>query len=61
MGEPRVTNWLLAGILAVLIVHVFISLDRPVQADALRLDACITERINEAPQQYVHVVAHPAL
>ncbi len=58
MATRRVTNWLLAGILVMLGMQVWLQLERPAQADTLRLDSCITERMQETPQQYLHVVAH---
>ena len=60
MNDQRITNWLLAGILALLAIQVWGQLERPVQADTLRLDDCITERVVEPPKQYLHVVAHPS-
>lgn len=58
MSDQRVTNWLLTGILLVLSVHLWTQMERSAQADTLRLDYCITERIQEAPEQFLHVVTH---
>lgn len=58
MAERRLTNWLLAGILVVLSLHLVAQWALPVQAETLRLDACITEQLHQAPQQYLHVVSH---
>ena len=58
MNSQQTTNWLLAGILGVLILQIWTQWERPAQAETLRLDSCITERISEVPQQYLHVVAH---
>ena len=59
MGDLRTTNWLLAGILGMLMVHAWIGLQDSAQADTLRLDDCITEHLGETPRQYLHVVVHP--
>lgn len=58
MRQQQVTNWLLAGILLVLGLQVWLQLDGVVQAETFRLDSCITQRIAETPQQYLHVVTH---
>lgn len=59
MGDVRMTNWLLAGILAVLLFQMMVRSERVAQADTFRIDGCITDKISETPQQYLHVVAHP--
>ena len=59
MNDLRVTNWLLAGILGALLCQILLQQERPVSADTLRLDFCITEKMTETPQQYLHVVPHP--
>ena len=59
MSHPRMTNWLLAGILALLGIQIGMQLERTVQAETFFTDSCITERMSEAPQRYLHVVAHP--
>jgi len=58
MNDRQVTNWLLAGILLVLVLQFLGKLDSSVEAETLRLDYCITEKISETPQQYLHVVEH---
>ena len=60
MNNPRTTNWLLAGVLVLLGVQLGMQLERPAQAETFWTDSCITERISDAPQRYLHVVAHPA-
>ncbi|HEX9779637.1 MAG TPA: hypothetical protein VGB20_00300 [bacterium] len=60
MADVRWTNRLLAGILLALLAHLALHLDRPVQAETFQLDYCITGTIDQSPQQYLHVVAHPA-
>ena len=59
MNDPRLTNWLLMGILVLLVFQICARMERPVEAETLRLDDCITERANETPRQYLHVVTHP--
>ena len=61
MADRRTTNWLLAGILVVLGMQIWMERSPAVQADTLRLDACITQRFNGTPDQYLHVVCHPPL
>lgn len=58
MAGLRTTNWLLAGIFGLLAMQVWGQMDRTAQADTFQLDSCITRRIADTPQQYVHVVAH---
>ena len=58
MNDRRVTNWLLAGILGVLVFQMWVKLEPSALADSLRLDWCITEKMSETPQQYLHVVPH---
>ena len=58
MNDPRLTNWLLMGILVVLIFQIWTGMERTVEAETFRLDDCITERIGETPRQYLHVVIH---
>lgn len=58
MTDARVTNRLLLAILGLLLLQTYLSLERTVSADTLRLDSCITERLDETPQQYVHVITH---
>ena len=58
MDDRRLMNWLLAGILAMLIFQTFVRTERVAQADTFRIDGCITDRISETPQQYLHVVGH---
>lgn len=58
MSDSRLTNRLLLAILAVLLVQTYLLVERSVQADTLRLDYCITERLDQTPQQYVHVISH---
>ena len=60
MRNPRTTNWLLAGILALLGVQIGMQLERTVQAETFFTDFCITERMSDMPERYLHVVAHPA-
>lgn len=60
MNELRVTNWLLAGIFFVMVCQLWLKLEREARADTLRLDSCITEQLNQTPQQYLHVVSHAA-
>ena len=60
MSDRRTMNWLLAGILIVLSLHLWVQMERPVSADTLRLDDCITERMQGIPRQWLHVVAHTA-
>lgn len=60
MGSLRATNWLLLGIFAVLLAHLFGLSDAlpTVVAETLRLDQCITTKPNDKPLSYVHVVTH---
>ncbi len=58
MSDLRVTNWLLAGILAAMVFQLFMRPDRSAQADTFRIDGCITDKMSETPQQYLHVVTH---
>ena len=51
MNDRRVTNWLLAGILGVLVFQMWVKLEPSALADSLRLDWCITEKMSETPQQ----------
>ncbi len=41
-----------------LIFQTFVRTERVAQADTFRIDGCITDRISETPQQYLHVVGH---
>jgi len=36
------------------------QLERTVQAESFFTDFCITERMSDMPERYLHVVAHPA-
>lgn len=59
MDSRRVTNFLLFVIAGVLSVHLVLSLaDRFALAETFRLDTCITDRPNDKPGSYVHVVMH---
>jgi len=58
MADRLVTNWLLAGILTTLLIHLWIRVEPSAQAETLRLDDCITEHITGIPHQYLHVVDH---
>ena len=60
MRNPRTTNWLLAGILALLGIQIGMQLERSAQAESFFTDSCITERMSDTPERYLHVVAHPA-
>ena len=57
-NDLRWTNRLLLAVLVALGVQIWLQLERNAEAETLRLDYCITERINESPQQYLHVVPH---
>ena len=59
--SQRVTNWLLAGILLVLILDVWMRTERNAIADTFYLDYCITQNIKDAPKNFLHVVNHPAV
>ena len=59
METRRMTNWLLFGILLALLMDFgqrWIS--PPAVAETFQLDHCITEKANEKPAAYVHVVTH---
>ena len=59
METRRMTNWLLFGILLALLAELgqrWIS--PPVMAETFHLDHCITQKPNEKPAAYVHVVTH---
>ena len=59
MKTRRMTNWLLFGILLALLADLgqrWIS--TPAVAETFHLDHCITEKPNEKPASYLHVVAH---
>lgn len=58
MNGLRMTNWLLAGIFGMLVIQVWGHVDQAAQADTFQLDSCITRRIADSPQHYLHVVAH---
>ena len=59
MNTRRMTNWLLFGILLSLLMDFgqrWIS--PPAVAETFQLDHCITEKPNEKPAAYLHVVTH---
>ena len=58
MNDARTTNRLLVAILALLLLQTYLVFERSAEADTLRLDYCITEKLDEKPQQYVHVITH---
>ena len=58
MNDPKLTNRLLAGILAVLLLQVWMLTEKTVEADTLRLDYCITEKMDQTPEQFLHVISH---
>ncbi|MBI3332488.1 MAG: hypothetical protein HYZ93_00135 [Candidatus Omnitrophica bacterium] len=59
MISPRLTNLLLGLIALASLAHLaFALLDRPVMAETFRLDSCITEKPNQKPLAYLHVVTH---
>jgi hypothetical protein len=59
MRELRTTNWLLLGILLALLAHPALRMGAgEVLAETFQLDACITQKPNEKPASYLHVVTH---
>ncbi len=58
MDDRKLTNWLLVGILTMLIFQAFMRPERSAQADTFRIDGCVTDKVSETPQQYLHVVTH---
>ena len=41
-----------------LIFQAFMRPERSAQADTFRIDGCVTDKVSETPQQYMHVVTH---
>ncbi len=59
MGDLRTTNWLLLGILLALLGNLALKMGAAeVLAETFQLDTCITQKANEKPASYVHVVTH---
>ena len=64
MSSLRVTNWLLLGICVMLLAHLMMGQGAvpPAQAQPYpalsRADWCVTDRPNEKPTSYLHVVTH---
>ena len=58
MDNVRVTNWLLVGILVVLLLQMLGRSEPVAQADTFLIDNCVTSKPSETPQQYLHVVTH---
>ena len=58
MNEMRTTNRLLLALLGLSLLQTYLAIERSVWADTLRLDFCITEKLDETPQQYLHVITH---
>ena len=59
MRDLRTTNWLLLGILLALLGHLALKLGAaPALAETFQLDSCITQKPNEKPASYLHVVSH---
>ena len=65
MGSLRVTNWLLLGVFVVLLAHL-LGIGQgavpPAHAQPYtalsRADQCVTDRPNDKPTSYLHVVTH---
>ena len=58
MSDSKTTHRLLLAILVVLLAQTYLLIERAAQADTLRLDYAITEKLDETPQQYLHVITH---
>ena len=58
MNDSKLTNKLLGCLLVVSLAQLWLLMERSVEADTLRLDSCITQRMDETPEQYLHVIAH---
>jgi len=59
MGSLRATNWLLLMIAAALLAHFgLVWMNQMAEAETFRLDQCVTDRPNDRPAAYVHVVMH---
>ena len=59
MNTHRMTNWLLFGILLALLMDFGQRwTSSPAVAETFQLDHCITEKPNEKPAAYLHVVTH---
>ena len=58
MSDVRMTNWLLAGILVVLLLQMLGRSEPVAHADTFLIDNCVTSKPTETPQQYLHVVTH---
>ena len=59
MEDLRSTNRLLAAIFVLMLAQTWMLVERSVEADTLRLDYCITQKMEDTPEQYLHVIAHP--
>ena len=59
MSDLRTTNWLLLGILLALMGNLALKMGAgEVLAETFHLDSCITQKPNEKPATYLHVVTH---
>lgn len=59
MESRRFTNLLLLAIALIGFAHLALALiDWPVMAETFRLDSCITEKSDQRPTGYLHVVTH---
>jgi hypothetical protein len=59
MASLKLTNLVLLVIAAALLGHLGLALvNQPVLAETFRLDTCITDRPNDRPAAYLHVVTH---
>lgn len=59
MGTRRMTNWLLLGILLVLLADLGRhQVSSVAVAETFKMDSCITSLPGRRPEAYVHVVTH---
>ncbi len=59
MNDFRTTNWLLLGILLALLGNLALKMGAgEALAETFQLDSCITQKPNEKPSTYLHVVTH---
>lgn len=60
MNNATTTNRLLLILVALQLLQTYLLFEKEAQAETLRLDYCITKTLTEEPEQFLHVVAHPA-
>ncbi|MDO8730734.1 MAG: hypothetical protein Q7J69_06105 [Candidatus Omnitrophota bacterium] len=59
MKTGRITNWLLFGILLALLMDLGQRwMSTPAVAETFQIDHCVTQKPNEKPASYLHVVTH---